>query len=166
MFHIILYNPEIPPNTGNIIRLAANTGTQLHLIRPLGFNLSNNSLKRAGLDYKKDADFFLHDSFDLCLNSIKFNEIYAFTKFAKKTFTKIKFKPAPNKFAELAAHDAIVNFSGSETSGLPDNIIDKIKVTNKLRIPMIMNSRSLNLSNSVAITVYEGLRQNKFENLV
>ena len=154
MFHIILYNPEIPPNTGNIMRLAANTGTQLHLIRPLGFNLSNNSLKRAGLDYKKNADFFLHDSFDLCLNSIKFNEIYAFTKFAKKTFTKIKFK----------RNDCLL--FGSETSGLPDNILDKIKVTNKLRIPMIMNSRSLNLSNSVAITVYEGLRQNKFENLV
>ena len=154
MFHIILYNPEIPPNTGNIMRLAANTGTQLHLIRPLGFNLSNNSLKRAGLDYKKDADFFLHDSFDLCLNSIKFNEIYAFTKFAEKTFTQIKFK----------RNDCLL--FGSETNGLPDNILDKIKVTNKLRIPMIMNSRSLNLSNSVAITVYEGLRQNKFENLV
>ena len=154
MFHIILYNPEIPPNTGTIMRLAANTGTQLHLIRPLGFNLRNNSLKRAGLDYKKDADFFLHDSFDLCLNSIKFNEIYAFTKFAKKTFTKIKFK----------RNDCFL--FGSETSGLPDNILDKIKVTNKLRIPMIMNSRSLNLSNSVAITIYEGLRQNKFEGLV
>ena len=154
MFHIILYNPEIPPNTGNIMRLAVNTGTQLHLIRPLGFNISNNSLKRAGLDYKKDADFFLHDSFDLCLNSIKFNEIYAFTKFAEKTFTKIKFK----------RNDCLL--FGSETSGLPDNILDKIKVTNKLRIPMIVNSRSLNLSNSVAITVYEGLRQNKFENLV
>ena len=154
MFHIILYNPEIPPNTGNIMRLAANTGTQLHLIRPLGFNLSNNSLKRAGLDYKKDADFFLHDSFDLCLSSIKFNEIYAFTKFAKKTFTRIKFK----------RNDCFL--FGSETSGLPDNILDKIKVTNKLRIPMIVNSRSLNLSNSVAITVYEGLRQNKFENLI
>ena len=154
MFHIILYNPEIPPNTGNIIRLAANTGTQLHLIRPLGFNLSNNSLKRASRDYKKDADFFLHDSFDLCLNSINFNEIYAFTKFAEKTFTKIKFK----------RNDCLL--FGSETSGLPDNILDKIKVTNKLRIPMIVNSRSLNLSNSVAITVYEGLRQNKFENLV
>ena len=154
MFHIILYNPEIPPNTGNIMRLAANTGTQLHLIRPLGFNLSNNSLKRAGLDYKKNADFFLHDSFDLCLNSIKFNEIYAFTKFAKKNFTKIKFK----------RNDCLL--FGSETSGLPDNILDKIKVTNRLRIPMIMNTRSLNLSNSVAITVYEGLRQNKFENLV
>jgi len=154
MFHIILYNPEIPPNTGNIMRLAANTGTQLHLIRPLGFNLSNNSLKRAGLDYKKDADFFLHDNFDLCLNSIKFNEIYAFTKFAKKTFTKIKFK----------RNDCFL--FGSEISGLPDNLLDKIKVTNRLKIPMIMNSRSLNLSNSVAIAIYEGLRQNKFENLV
>ena len=154
MFHIILYNPEIPPNTGNIMRLAANTGTQLHLIRPLGFNLSNNSLKRAGLDYKKDADFFLHDNIESCLSSIKFNEIYAFTKFAKKTFTKIKFK----------RNDCLL--FGSETSGLPVNILDRIKVTNKLRIPMIMNSRSLNLSNSVAITVYEGLRQNKFENLV
>ena len=154
MFHIILYNPEIPPNTGNIMRLAANTGTQLHLIRPLGFNLSNNSLKRAGLDYKKNADFFLHDSFDLCLNSIKFNEIYAFTKFANKTFTKIKFK----------RNDCFL--FGSETCGLPNKILDKIKVTNRIRIPMIMNSRSLNLSNSVAITVYEGLRQNKFENLV
>ena len=92
MFHIILYNPEIPPNTGNIMRLAVNTGTKLHLIRPLGFNLNNQSLKRASLDYKKDADFYLHDSFDLCLNSIKFNEIYAFTKFAKTTFTNVKFK--------------------------------------------------------------------------
>ena len=154
MFHIILYNPEIPPNTGNIMRLAANTGTKLHLIRPLGFNLNNYSLKRASLDYKKDADFFLHDSFDLCLNSIKFNEIYAFTKFATKNFTKVKFKK----------NDCFL--FGSETSGLPDNILYKVKNTNKLRIPMILNSRSLNLSNSVAITIYEGLRQNKFKNLV
>ncbi len=154
MFHIILYNPEIPPNTGNIMRLAANTGTKLHLIKPLGFNLNNNSLKRAGLDYKKDADYFLHDSLDLCLNSTKFNEIYAFTKFAKKKFTNVKFK----------RNDCFL--FGSETSGLPDNILDDIKDTNKLRIPMIMNSRSLNLSNSVAITIYEGLRQNKFESLV
>ena len=154
MFHIILYNPEIPPNTGNIMRLAANTGTKLHLIRPLGFNLNNHSLKRASLDYKKDADFFLHDSFDLCLSSIKFNEIYAFTKFATKKFTSVKFK----------RNDCFL--FGSETSGLPNNILDRIKDINMLRIPMIKNSRSLNLSNSVAIAIYEGLRQNKFENLV
>ena len=75
MFHIILFNPEIPPNTGNIIRLAANTGTKLHLIKPLGFNLNDNALKRAGLDYKKDADFFIYNDLDLCLKSITFNEI-------------------------------------------------------------------------------------------
>ena len=154
MFNIILYNPEIPPNTGNILRLAANTGTKLHLIRPLGFNLNNKSLKRASLDYKKDTDYFLHDSFDVCLNSIDFNEIYAFTKFATKKFTSVKFK----------RNDCFL--FGSETSGLPKNILDKIKDINKLRIPMIKNSRSLNLSNSVAIAIYEGLRQNKFENLV
>tara|TARA_Y100001935_G_C17107454_1_gene409129 strand:+ start:105 stop:569 length:465 start_codon:yes stop_codon:yes gene_type:complete len=154
MFNIILYNPEIPPNTGNILRLAANTGTKLHLIKPLGFNINNKSLKRASLDYKKDTDFFLHDSFDVCLNSINFNEIYAFTKFATKKFTSVKFK----------RNDCFL--FGSETSGLPKNILDKIKDINKLRIPMIKNSRSLNLSNSVAIAIYEGLRQNKFENLV
>ena len=154
MFNIILYNPEIPPNTGNILRLAANTGTKLHLIKPLGFNINNKSLKRASLDYKKDTDYFLHDSFDLCLNSIDFNEIYAFTKFATKKFTSVKFK----------RNDCFL--FGSETSGLPKNILDKIKDINKLRIPMIKNSRSLNLSNSVAIAIYEGLRQNKFENLV
>ena len=154
MFNIILYNPEIPPNTGNILRLAANTGTKLHIIKPLGFNINNKSLKRASLDYKKDTDYFLHDSFDVCLNSIDFNEIYAFTKFATKKFTSVKFK----------RNDCFL--FGSETSGLPKNILDKIKDINKLRIPMIKNSRSLNLSNSVAIAIYEGLRQNKFENLV
>ena len=154
MFNIILYNPEIPPNTGNILRLAANTGTKLHLIRPLGFNLNNKSLKRASLDYKKDTDYFLHDGFDICLNSFNFNEIYAFTKFATKKFTSVKFQ----------RNDCFL--FGSETSGLPKNILDKIKDKNKLRIPMIKDSRSLNLSNSVAIAIYEGLRQNKFQNLV
>ena len=154
MFHIILFNPEIPPNTGNIMRLAANTGTKLHLIKPLGFNLNDNALKRAGLDYKKDADFFIYDDLDLCLKSITFNEIYAFTKFAKKNFSKASFKK----------NDCFL--FGSETSGLPDNIIKQIKNSNKLRIPMVAKSRSLNLSNSVAITVYEALRQNAYKDLV
>ena len=153
MFHIILFNPEIPPNTGNIMRLAANTGTTLHLIKPLGFNLNDNTLKRAGLDYKKDADFFIYDSLDLCLKSINFNEIYAFTKFAKKNFSKVNFKQ----------NDCLL--FGNETSGLPDDVIKQIKDTNKLRIPMVAKSRSLNLSNSVAITIYEALRQNAFKNL-
>ena len=154
MFHIILFNPEIPPNTGNIMRLAANTGTKLHLIKPLGFNLNDNTLKRAGLDYKKDADFFIHDDLDLCLKSITFNEIYALTKFATKNFSKVSFKN----------NDCFL--FGSETSGLPGNIIKQIKNSNKLRIPMVAKSRSLNLSNSVAITVYEALRQNAFKDLV
>ena len=154
MFHIILFNPEIPPNTGNIMRLAANTGTKLHLIKPLGFNLNDNALKRAGLDYKKDADFFIYDDLDLCLKSITFNEIYAFTKFAKKNFSKVNFKN----------NDCFL--FGSETSGLPGNIIKQVKNSNKLRIPMVAKSRSLNLSNSVAITVYEALRQNAFKDLV
>lgn len=153
MFHIILFNPEIPPNTGNIMRLAANTGTTLHLIKPLGFNVNDNTLKRAGLDYKKDADFFIYDSLDLCLKSINFNEIYAFTKFAKKNFSKVRFKQ----------NDCLL--FGNETSGLPDDVIKQIKDTNKLRIPMVAKSRSLNLSNSVAITIYEALRQNAFKNL-
>ena len=88
MFHIILNNPEIPPNTGNIMRLAANTGTQLHLIRTLGFNLNNNSLKRAGLDYKKNADFFLHDSLDLCLNSISLMKFMHLPNLLKKLLLK------------------------------------------------------------------------------
>ena len=154
MFHIILFNPEIPPNTGNIMRLAANTGTTLHLIKPLGFNLNDNTLKRAGLDYKKDADFFIYDDLDLCLKSISFNQIYALTKFAKKSFSNVNFKK----------NDCLL--FGSETSGLPDNIIRQIKDANQLRIPMVVKSRSLNLSNSVAITVYEALRQNAFKGLV
>ena len=154
MFHIILFNPEIPPNTGNIMRLAVNTGTTLHLIKPLGFNLNDNTLKRAGLDYKKDADFFIYDDLDLCLKSISFNEIYALTKFAKKSFINVSFKK----------NDCLL--FGNETSGLPDNIITQIKEANQLRIPMVAKSRSLNLSNSVAITVYEALRQNSFTGLV
>ncbi len=154
MFHIILFNPEIPPNTGNIMRLAANTGTTLHLIKPLGFNLNDNTLKRAGLDYKKDADFFIYDDLDLCLKSISFNQIYALTKFAKKSFSNVNFKK----------NDCLL--FGSETNGLPDNIIRQIKDANQLRIPMVAKSRSLNLSNSVAITVYEALRQNAFKGLV
>ena len=154
MFHIILFNPEIPPKTGNIMRLAANTGTTLHLIKPLGFNLNDSTLKRAGLDYKKDADFFIYDDLDLCLKSISFNQIYALTKFAKKSFSNVSFKK----------NDCLL--FGNETSGLPDNIIKQIKDANQLRIPMVVKSRSLNLSNSVAITVYEALRQNEFKGLV
>ena len=154
MFHIILFNPEIPPNTGNIIRLAANTGATLHLIRPLGFKLDDNSMKRAGLDYIKNATIRIHDDFDLCIKSIKYNNIYALTKFATKPYTDIKF----------SSNDCFL--FGSETNGLPETIISKIKKENLLRIPMVTESRSLNLSNSVAITIYEALRQNAYKDLI
>ena len=150
MFHIILFNPEIPPNTGNIMRLAANTGATLHLIKPLGFNLDKNSVRRAGLDYTKNAKIIVHDDFDLCINSIKYNNIYALTKFAKKAYSDVNF----------VLNDCLL--FGSETNGLPDVIISKIKPNNLLRIPMVESSRSLNLSNSVSITLYEALRQNSF----
>ncbi|MDA9114237.1 tRNA (cytidine(34)-2'-O)-methyltransferase [Alphaproteobacteria bacterium] len=154
MFNIILFNPEIPPNTGNIIRLSANTGINLHLIKPLGFKIDDTTLKRAGLDYQKDAKFFIHDDFDSCIKSIEFKNIYALTKFAKKSYSEIKFTKS----------DCFL--FGNETSGLPENILKKININNQLRIPMISGSRSLNLSNSVAITIYEALRQNSFNNLV
>ena len=154
MFNIILFNPEIPPNTGNIIRLSANTGINLHLIKPLGFKIDDTTLKRAGLDYQKDAKIFIHDDFDACIKSIEFKNIYALTKFAKKNYCEIKF----------TKHDCFL--FGSETSGLPESILKKININNQLRIPMISGSRSLNLSNSVAITIYEALRQNSFNNLV
>ena len=154
MFNIILFNPEIPPNTGNIIRLSANTGINLHLIKPLGFKIDDTTLKRAGLDYQKDAKVFIHDDFDSCIKSIEFKNIYALTKFAKKSYNNITF----------SKNDCFL--FGSETSGLPESILKKIKIDNQLRIPMISGSRSLNLSNSVAITIYEALRQNSFNNLV
>jgi tRNA (cytidine/uridine-2'-O-)-methyltransferase len=154
MFNIILFNPEIPPNTGNIIRLSANTGIKLHLIKPLGFKIDDTTLKRAGLDYQKDANFRIHDDFDSCIKSIQFKNIYALTKFAKKSYSDIKF----------AKNDCFL--FGSETSGLPETILKKININNQLRIPMISGSRSLNLSNSVAITIYEALRQNSFHELV
>jgi tRNA (cytidine/uridine-2'-O-)-methyltransferase len=154
MYHIILHNPEIPPNTGNIIRLAANTGINLHLIKPLGFKIDDSTLKRAGLDYKKNANFFIHDDFDLCIESIKFRNIYALTKFAKKTYSDVKFNIG----------DCFL--FGNETIGLPKHILEKININNQLRIPMVNGSRSLNLSNSVAITIYEALRQNSFHKLV
>ena len=154
MFNVILFNPEIPPNTGNIIRLSANTGVNLHLVKPLGFKIDNTTLRRAGLDYQKDANFFIHDDFDSCIKSIKFKNIYALTKFAKKSYSEIKF----------IKNDCFL--FGSETSGLPESILKKINIDNQLRIPMIPGSRSLNLSNSVAVTIYEALRQNSFDDLV
>ncbi len=152
MFHIILYNPEIPPNTGNILRLCANSGAKLHLIKPLGFNLNDKNLKRAGLDYDDISNISLYNTLDECIKINKIEHIYALTKFGKNNLYKKNFK----------ANDAFI--FGNETKGLPDIILEQFSNKNKLRIPMLKESRSLNLSNAVSIILYEAWRQNNFLN--
>ena len=152
MFHIILHNPEIPPNTGNILRLCANSGAKLHLIKPLGFNLNDKNLKRAGLDYDEISNISLYNTLDECIKINKIAHIYALTKFGNKNLYEINFK----------ANDAFI--FGNETKGLPDIILEKFSNKTKLRIPMLKESRSLNLSNAVSIILYEAWRQNNFLN--
>ena len=147
MLHIVLFEPEIPPNTGNIMRLAANTGCRLHLIEPLGFELDDKLLRRAGLDYREWAETKRYRNYEELINSLKFNQLYAFTTKAKKTYNDVEF----------AAGDALM--FGPETRGLPDVVLDSLPGDQKLRIPMAADSRSLNLSNTVAVAVYEAWRQ-------
>lgn len=147
MFHIILYEPEIPPNTGNIIRLCANAGCMLHLIEPLGFELDDKQLRRAGLDYHQMARVKSHPDLDSCLQQIQPDNLYAFTTKASTIYSQVNFK----------AGDALL--FGPESRGIPANILASLPQGNKLLIPMADNNRSLNLSNTVAIAVYEGWRQ-------
>jgi len=150
MLNIVLYQPEIPPNTGNIIRLCANTGMQLHLIRPLGFELDDKRMRRAGLDYHEWASLKLHDSFDEFLQTAQPNHCYALsTKGSQHHHT-----------VEYQAGDAII--FGPETRGLPLDIRQHPAMTACIRIPMKGDSRSLNLSNATAIVVYEAWRQLDF----
>lgn len=151
MFHIILYQPEIPQNTGNIIRLCANSGTHLHLIKPLGFILRDKQLLRAGLDYHEFADIKIHDNWTDCLNKINEHRLFAITTKGKTSYNSVN----------LECGDAFL--FGSETRGLPVEIMDSIPSQNHVRIPMIPTSRSLNLSNAVAIITYEAWRQNGFQ---
>lgn len=152
MFHIILFEPEIPPNTGNIIRLCANTGASLHLIHPLGFDLESKKLRRAGLDYHEFSEIVQHDSLDRCLEYFAGATIYALTTKAKTTYSSAQFQPG----------DALI--FGPETRGLPPKFLNMLKESQKLKLPMQPNSRSLNLSNSVAVVLYEAWRQNDFKN--
>ena len=148
--NIVLFEPEIPPNTGNIIRLAANTGCQLHLIEPLGFELDDKQLRRAGLDYREWADIKSYQDYREFLNTCEFNNLYAFTTRAQKIYSEVTFYPG----------DALL--FGPETRGLPADILNSLEGDNKLRIPMESTSRSLNLSNTVSIAVYEAWRQQGF----
>lgn len=149
--NVVLFQPEIPANTGNIIRLCANTGSQLHLIRPLGFVLDDKRLLRAGLDYHEFVNIKLYNSIEECLEAMPDGAmVYAATS---------KGTHMPNQ-AEFKPEDVII--FGRETSGLPDSFTDSLPDEQKLRIPMVPNSRCYNLCNSVAIMVYEAWRQQNF----
>jgi tRNA (cytidine/uridine-2'-O-)-methyltransferase len=147
MLHVILFRPEIPPNTGNVIRLCANTGAALHLIRPLGFELDDARLRRAGLDYHEYARVVVHDDLPACLDAIGTPRIFAFT--TRGTVAHVD--------ARFADGDALL--FGCETAGLPGDVLDTIPAAQRLRLPMRADSRSLNLSNTVAVAVYEAWRQ-------
>ena len=154
MFNIVLYQPEIPPNTGNIIRLCANTGCYLHLIEPLGFDLDDKKLRRAGLDYHEWADVQTYPSLQACaLELANKGSIYAISTRGKQNYSEISYSPG----------DSLV--FGPETRGLPQDYLDGLSPENILRLPMLENSRSLNLSNTAAIVVYEALRQTGFKGL-
>ena len=150
-FGIVLFNPEIPPNTGNIIRLCANTGCRLHLIEPMGFSLNEKSLRRAGMDYFKDVKISIHENIFDFLNKNLFRRYFIVTKYGKQTYTKKKY----------FQNDCFI--FGSESKGIPKHILNEFENSKKISIPMICGSRSLNLSNSVSIVIYEALRQNKFQ---
>jgi len=150
MFDVVLYQPEIPPNAGNVIRLAANTGARLHLVEPLGFSMDDKQLKRAGLDYHEYASVRVHSDWASCLKELKSNRIFALTTSATNSVFDTKFR----------GDDAFV--FGSETSGLPQELLDSFKPEMRLRLPMRAGNRSLNLSNAVAVTVFEAWRQAGF----
>ncbi len=151
MLNIVLFEPEIPPNTGNIIRLCANTGFQLHLIEPMGFVLDDKKLRRAGLDYHEWAAAKIHKNYDAFLETEVPDRIFAFTTKGEKYYHSTEFK----------VNDYLM--FGPETRGIPEEIRNKIPQEQWLRIPMKESSRSLNLSNTVALVVYEAWRQFDFE---
>jgi tRNA (cytidine/uridine-2'-O-)-methyltransferase len=151
MFHIVLYQPEIPPNTGNVIRLAANTGAHLHLVEPLGFSIDDKQLRRAGLDYHEFAPLHVHRDWGACLTALGGARLYACSTKGTTRHTDPVY----------AAGDAFV--FGRETSGLPAEVLEGIPAARLLRLPMRPGNRSLNLSNAVAVTIFEAWRQLGFE---
>ena len=147
MLNVILYQPEIPPNTGNIIRLCANTGAMLHLIEPLGFALDDAKLRRAGLDYHEFADVRVHSTIEACFSQINRDRVFAFSRHASAPFNKVSYQDG----------DAFLFVR--ETQGLPNALLTSLPVSQRLRLPMRPGQRSLNLSNAVAVAVYEAWRQ-------
>jgi len=147
MFDIVLVQPEIPPNAGNVIRLAANTGARLHLVEPLGFSMDDKQLKRAGLDYHEYASVRVHADWQACLKALDRDRLFALTTSAANSVFDARFRE----------NDGFV--FGSETAGLPPRLLDEFGPEMRLRLPMRPGNRSLNLSNAVAVTVFEAWRQ-------
>jgi tRNA (cytidine/uridine-2'-O-)-methyltransferase len=151
--HIVLYQPEIPPNTGNIMRLCANTGCDLHLIRPLGFSLDDKRLRRAGLDYREFSRVSSHDSLDDFSQAVAPARVFSFSTRGRRRYSCVDYRSG----------DALL--FGPETRGLPVTLLEQLGDEHCLRIPMQPGSRSLNLSNAVALVAYEALRQLDFPGL-
>lgn len=150
MFHIVLYQPEIPPNSGNIVRLAANTGATLHLVKPLGFKIDDRSLRRAGLDYAEFANVRVHEDWSVCLAALAGKRLFALSTKGSVRHDAPSFKP-----------DDVFVF-GPETRGLPTEILAEFLPEQRLRLPMLAGNRSINLSNAAAVVIYEAWRQNGF----
>jgi tRNA (cytidine/uridine-2'-O-)-methyltransferase len=150
VFHVILFQPEIPGNTGNVIRLIANTGSKLHLIEPLGFNLEDRHLARAGLDYHDLAEVTVHKGWGDCLEALKGSRLFAISTRGGTRYDAPRYQPG----------DAFV--FGPETRGLPQDMLEAAPPERRLRLPMVAGNRSLNLSNAVAVLVFEAWRQNGY----
>lgn len=154
MLHVILYQPEIPPNTGNIIRLCANTGAALHLVHPLGFTLDEPRMRRAGLDYHEYARVREYNTLSDCLGQVQPSRLYALTTRGRTRYDAARF------------HDGDALLFGPETRGLPQELLDSLPAGQRLRIPLRGGSRSLNLSNAVAVVVYQAWQQLGFPGAV
>lgn len=150
MFNIVLYQPEIPPNTGNVVRLCVNTGARLHLIRPLGFSIDDKQLRRAGLDYRERAELREYDSLEQFIAMADPRRLLACSTRGGQRHTEVRYQ----------AVDALL--FGPETRGLPQSLLDELPAEHRLRIPMVAGNRSLNLSNAVAVVLYEAWRQHGF----
>ncbi len=150
MFEVVLYQPEIPPNTGNIIRLCANTGARLHLVKPLGFSTDERSVRRAGLDYHEQAMVTIHEGWEACAKELSDRRVFAVSTKGTQRYDLNSYRAGD------------VFLFGPETRGLPMDIIESVPEAHRIRVPMIPGNRSLNLSNTVALVLYEAWRQLEF----
>jgi tRNA (cytidine/uridine-2'-O-)-methyltransferase len=150
MFDIVLYEPEIPPNTGNVMRLAVNTGARLHLVKPLGFSIAHKQLERAGMDYREFADVTVHDDWPACAAHFAGRRLFAVTTRGAQRYDRVAYR------------DNDVFVFGPESRGLPQALIDALPPEQRIRLPMRTATRSLNLSNAVTAVVYEAWRQSGF----